>query len=157
MRALQARRPENVGPAELYYNDTRAAQYTSNTRVMSIQSAMTERAIELLNFPADEPKLILDRTLRELRLCACSSATVHHAARLTQSVVLSCVHGCTVGCGSGLSGEVLSDKGHQWVGLDIRCVCVCGRPQADSALSPCCSLTASTVCALLLSLAPVPP
>lgn len=24
-----------------------------------------------------------------------------------------------VGCGSGLSGEVLSENGHQWIGLDI--------------------------------------
>lgn len=24
-----------------------------------------------------------------------------------------------VGCGSGLSGETLSENGHQWVGLDI--------------------------------------
>lgn len=24
-----------------------------------------------------------------------------------------------IGCGSGLSGEVLSDNGHYWVGLDI--------------------------------------
>ena len=55
-----SKRPENEGPAELYYNETRAAQYTTNTRVMSIQSAMTQRAVELLNFPEGEPKLILD-------------------------------------------------------------------------------------------------
>jgi 18S rRNA (guanine1575-N7)-methyltransferase len=24
-----------------------------------------------------------------------------------------------IGCGSGLSGEVLSDNGHYWVGMDI--------------------------------------
>jgi len=46
---------------------------------------MTERAIELLQFP-DGPgsQYILD-----------------------------------IGCGSGLSGEVLSEAGHQWVGFDI--------------------------------------
>lgn len=60
LRTSQARRPENEGPAELYYNDKRAAQYTSNTRVMSIQSAMSTRALELLNFPSEEPRLILD-------------------------------------------------------------------------------------------------
>jgi 18S rRNA (guanine1575-N7)-methyltransferase len=60
---VQARRPENEGPAELYYNDKRAAQYTSNTRVMSIQSAMSTRALELLNFPEGEPKLVLDCTV----------------------------------------------------------------------------------------------
>lgn len=25
----------------------------------------------------------------------------------------------TVGCGSGLSGDTLSESGHQWIGLDI--------------------------------------
>ena len=45
---------------------------------------MTERALELLNLPADRPSFLLD-----------------------------------IGCGSGLSGEVLSDHGHTWVGVDI--------------------------------------
>lgn len=34
------------------------------------------------------------------------------------------IYGCTllwhfVGCGSGLSGETLSENGHEWIGLDI--------------------------------------
>lgn len=29
------------------------------------------------------------------------------------------VFGIFVGCGSGLSGETLSEHGHQWIGLDI--------------------------------------
>jgi 18S rRNA (guanine1575-N7)-methyltransferase len=45
---------------------------------------MSERAIELMNLPDDEPCLILD-----------------------------------IGCGSGLSGEVLEEEGHYWVGMDI--------------------------------------
>lgn len=45
---------------------------------------MTYRALELLNLPEDEPKLILD-----------------------------------IGCGSGLSGEILEEYGHTWVGVDI--------------------------------------
>ncbi|XP_026453328.1 18S rRNA (guanine-N(7))-methyltransferase RID2-like isoform X1 [Papaver somniferum] len=32
-----------------------------------------------------------------------------------------------IGCGSGLSGETLSESGHQWIGLDI----------SDSMLSKC--------------------
>lgn len=24
-----------------------------------------------------------------------------------------------IGCGSGLSGDVLSDNGHEWIGIDI--------------------------------------
>ena len=45
---------------------------------------MTDRALELLGLPADEPALLLD-----------------------------------IGCGSGLSGEILDEEGHAWVGVDI--------------------------------------
>jgi len=45
---------------------------------------MTERALELLNLPEDQPSLILD-----------------------------------LGCGSGLSGQVLEESGHYWVGVDL--------------------------------------
>ena len=55
-----------------------------STRVMEIQSTMSERAIELLNLPPDVPAFILD-----------------------------------IGCGSGLSGECLTEQGHYWVGVDI--------------------------------------
>jgi len=45
---------------------------------------MTERALELLAFPDEESKFILD-----------------------------------IGCGSGLSGEALTEAGHHWIGFDI--------------------------------------
>ena len=58
--------------------------FNCSTRVMEIQSTMSERAIELLNLPPDVPAFILD-----------------------------------IGCGSGLSGECLTEQGHYWVGVDI--------------------------------------
>lgn len=51
--------------------------------MIEIQSAMSERAIELMNLP-EHPCHVLD-----------------------------------IGCGSGLSGEVLSEHQHVWVGCDI--------------------------------------
>ncbi|XP_063812235.1 probable 18S rRNA (guanine-N(7))-methyltransferase isoform X2 [Pseudophryne corroboree] len=51
---------------------------------MEIQSQMSERAVELLCLPEDQPCLLLD-----------------------------------VGCGSGLSGDHISEQGHHWVGIDI--------------------------------------
>ena len=45
---------------------------------------MSERALELLMLPEDEPCYVLD-----------------------------------IGCGSGLSGSVLDEQGHFWVGVDI--------------------------------------
>jgi len=76
-------RPEHIAPPEFYYNDTEAKKYATNSHIQKVQTALTERALELLNLP-DGPHYLLD-----------------------------------IGCGSGLSGEVLEDNGHVWVGVDI--------------------------------------
>ncbi|NWH79440.1 BUD23 methyltransferase, partial [Piaya cayana] len=55
-----------------------------SSRVVEIQSQMSERAVELLGLPEDRPCLLLD-----------------------------------VGCGSGLSGDYVSEEGHYWIGMDI--------------------------------------
>ncbi|KAF4127035.1 18S rRNA (guanine1575-N7)-methyltransferase [Geosmithia morbida] len=74
--------------ADVYYDDSEARKYTTNSRIQNIQASMTHRALELLDLPG--PSFILD-----------------------------------VGCGSGLSGEILSsldpDEGgpHVWVGMDV--------------------------------------
>lgn len=78
-------RPEHTAPADIFYNQDEAAKYTTNTRMIAIQEALTKRALELLALPQDGmPRLLLD-----------------------------------IGCGSGLSGEALTDQGHAWVGVDI--------------------------------------
>lgn len=79
-----SRRPEYAAPPEIFYDEQEAKKYTNNSRIMEIQSSMSERAIELLALPDDRPCMILD-----------------------------------LGCGSGLSGEVLEEQGHFWVGVDI--------------------------------------
>lgn len=74
-------RPEHTAPPEVFYNDEEARKYTDNTRMIAIQSALTERALELLALPNDgTPRLLLD-----------------------------------LGCGSGLSGETLTENGQTWV------------------------------------------
>eukprot|EP01099_Mayorella_cantabrigiensis_P007798 TRINITY_DN7068_c0_g1_i1.p1 TRINITY_DN7068_c0_g1~~TRINITY_DN7068_c0_g1_i1.p1 ORF type:complete len:299 (-),score=76.18 TRINITY_DN7068_c0_g1_i1:91-948(-) len=77
-------RPEILAPPDLFYNEIEAKKYTSSSRIIEIQAAMTERALELLNIPPEKSLFILD-----------------------------------IGCGSGLSGEVLTESGHTWVGMDI--------------------------------------
>ncbi|KAG2434446.1 hypothetical protein HYH02_012276 [Chlamydomonas schloesseri] len=78
-------RPEHMAPPDIFYNEDEARKYTTNSRMISIQSTLTERALELLALPQDGlPRLLLD-----------------------------------LGCGSGLSGEALSEAGQVWVGLDI--------------------------------------
>lgn len=77
-------RPEHQAPPEIFYNEDEARKYTRNTRMIEIQLTMSERAVELLCLPEDQPCHILD-----------------------------------LGCGSGLSGETLSEQGHTWTGVDI--------------------------------------
>ncbi|GFS77810.1 probable 18S rRNA [Nephila pilipes] len=57
---MAARRPEHIAPPEIYYNEEEAEKYTSNSRMIEIQMQMSERAIELLALPDDQPSLILD-------------------------------------------------------------------------------------------------
>uniref|UniRef100_A0A672F9P7 18S rRNA (guanine-N(7))-methyltransferase n=1 Tax=Salarias fasciatus TaxID=181472 RepID=A0A672F9P7_SALFA len=67
-----------------FYNEEEAKKYSQNSRMIEIQTQMSERAVELLNLPEGQPCFLLD-----------------------------------VGCGSGLSGDYLSEEGHHWVGVDI--------------------------------------
>ena len=54
-------RPEHTAPPEIFYNEDEARKYTDNTRMISIQTSLTERALELLSLPQDgTPKLLLD-------------------------------------------------------------------------------------------------
>lgn len=76
-------RPEHQAPPEIFYNQEEAQKYASSSRMIELQSQLSERCIELLLLP-DHPCLCLD-----------------------------------IGCGSGISGGVLSEMGHYWVGLDI--------------------------------------
>ena len=53
-------RPEHLAPAEVYYGDSEAGKYTSNTRIQSIQLDMARRCIEMLLLPGGAPGLVLD-------------------------------------------------------------------------------------------------
>lgn len=78
-------RPEHTAPPEIFYNEAEAAKYTSNSRMIGIQTQLAERCLQLLALPEDsEDMLLLD-----------------------------------IGCGSGLSGEVITEAGLSWMGLDI--------------------------------------
>lgn len=75
--------PEYTNPPDLYYNTKESNDYHRNTRIVKIQSEITERALELLEIKEDHPFLL------------------------------------DLGCGSGLSGKVISNKGYEWVGVDL--------------------------------------
>ncbi|KPI87070.1 methyltransferase-like protein [Leptomonas seymouri] len=88
---MSATRPELENPPEVFYNASEARKYTLSTRVRKIQRDMTLRALELLNLPKEESPTGLNRSALLL----------------------------DIGCGSGLSGDVLTEQGHAWMGVDI--------------------------------------
>ncbi|GAA5977123.1 hypothetical protein JCM11641_001308 [Rhodosporidiobolus odoratus] len=88
---MSGTRPEHIAPPEVFYNASEAQKYTANTRVQSIQAEMTYRCLELLDLPCSSMDQEMPRP----------------------SFLLD------IGAGSGLSGEILSEEGHQWVGMDV--------------------------------------
>ena len=53
-------RPEQVAPADVFYNQEEARKYTVNTRMINIQTQLTKRALEILAIPKKKSKLLLD-------------------------------------------------------------------------------------------------
>lgn len=94
---MSKHRPEHTAPADLFYNEEEAAKYTSNSRMIHIQSQMTERCLELLALPQKE----------------------NESAAATDSLAVEPHLLLDIGCGSGLSGSILEQAGHFTVGVDI--------------------------------------
>ncbi|GET92340.1 methyltransferase-like protein [Leishmania tarentolae] len=90
---MPAPRPELENPPEVFYNASEAQRYTVSTRVRKIQRDMTLRALELLNLPKDD---------------AAAATGLNCSALLLD-----------IGSGSGLSGDVLTEQGHAWIGVDV--------------------------------------
>ncbi|PWA59220.1 Methyltransferase type 11 [Artemisia annua] len=102
-------RPELQAPPEIFYDDVEARKYTSSSRIVGIQAELSERALELLALPDDDvPRLLLDIESGTTTKCQ-GTEPPHKRSRVQISL----------GCGSGLSGETISENGHQWIGLDI--------------------------------------
>ena len=81
---MASKRPEQVAPADVFYNLEEAQKYALNSRMINIQRELTERSLEILAIPEGKQRMILD-----------------------------------IGAGTGISGSVLSEYEHIWVGTDI--------------------------------------
>jgi 18S rRNA (guanine1575-N7)-methyltransferase len=53
-------RPEHIAPANIFYGDIEAKKYTQNSRIMNIQTEMTERALQILAIPEGKNSFLLD-------------------------------------------------------------------------------------------------
>ena len=56
---MSRKRPEDQAPPEIFYDETEASKYLHSSRMIEVQAAMSERALEMLCLP-DEPCLLLD-------------------------------------------------------------------------------------------------
>ena len=45
MASSSARRPEETGPADLFYNETEAKKYLHSSRMIEVQTTMAERRL----------------------------------------------------------------------------------------------------------------
>lgn len=54
------KKPEHQAPPEIFYNEDEAVKYTNNSRMITIQTGMSERALELLALPEDQSCFVLD-------------------------------------------------------------------------------------------------
>ena len=98
---MVGRRPEHSAPADIVYNASAAFKYRTNNRMNKIQKDMAERALELLR---------ISPILATRRRGGRSNRRSPHA---TPKLILD------IGCGIGLSGEVIEQYGHYWQGIDI--------------------------------------
>lgn len=81
---------------------------------------MSERALELLALPEDDvPRFLLDIGKLKIYSFNLLNMMSNFDIALLQKGRLSNGHCCGLGCGSGLSGETISENGHHWIGLDI--------------------------------------
>lgn len=102
-----SRRPEHDAPPEIYYNDEEAVKYTRNTRIIKIQAELSKRCIEMAGIPMLElPDSDAEGSDDEME-------DDSWPEQPNPKMILD------IGCGSGLSGELLSKHGHMWIGTDI--------------------------------------
>lgn len=72
---------------------------------------MSERAVELLCLPEDQPCYLLDVGY----VCIYMSLIHTYALSSLSNMIFTLIFSC----GSGLSGDYLTEVGHYWVGVDI--------------------------------------
>jgi 18S rRNA (guanine1575-N7)-methyltransferase len=129
-------RPEHLMPAECFYNEQEAKKYTNCTRIIHIQSEMAERCLELINIPFNREKVEEpDDDFDEEDIDSSSEESEEEPEQLDNNsgleeeadggdheltpLVGAPLFILDIGCGSGLSGELITKYGHMWWGLDI--------------------------------------
>jgi len=130
-----ASRPERVAPPEIFYDDTEARKYTSSSRIIDIQVLLNFNFLSLFQFNSFLmiSHIIPNRPHSQNEHWSYSLYLKTVFPNYSLTLVLYFYFNFNsfsffnyhihlvicVGCGSGLSGETLSEEGHHWIGLDI--------------------------------------
>jgi 18S rRNA (guanine1575-N7)-methyltransferase len=135
MAVSNATRPEHAAAADAYYDATEARKYTSSSRIIDIQAQMAQRCLELLALPPKRKFHILDigcgsglsggeQNRRPMTFSAIQTAAqtiASHLAPTFHMIDSTPPHTPNLCCNLAAfnAAEVLSSKGHSWVGTDI--------------------------------------
>ena len=101
-------RPEFAAPPEVFYNADEAQKYTANTRMAEIQVGAHHAHMAACSWSTHLAEDVCAQgalTERAIELLALPEDGMPRML-------------LDLGCGSGLSGELLSERGHSWV---VRC------------------------------------
>ena len=121
-------RPEYQAPPENFYDTTEANKYTQNTRIIKIQRELTLRCMELCTLPmlkTEEDQEGNDENEEMDYENNNNDNNDHEMDSDNESTDSSDQYQTDpklvldIGCGSALSGEILSEHGHEWIGTDI--------------------------------------
>ena len=100
--------PEQQGTATTFYNSREALRYSSCHQTLQLQVELTNVALQLLDLPVRFSQLH-----RYFSTNRKASTALCLGLQAAPQVLLD------LGCGSGMSGKVVSQHGHVWFGCDI--------------------------------------
>lgn len=104
-------RPEHTSPPEIFYNDEEAQKYTTSSRIIQIQVSIDD----FYGDPACGAAICMHGTgssrIRELQ-AALTERALELLALPNDGVPKLLLD---LGCGSGLSGDAISEHGHYWL------------------------------------------
>lgn len=107
---VKGERPEFTAPPDIFYNDTEARKYTTSSRMENIQVKFLQGCYRSEQYPTQISMPSLQHALLEQEALTQRALELLALPDDDQVKLL-----LDVGCGSGLSGQALTEKGHVWM------------------------------------------